>query len=104
MSLKPLAYEVLLSLASKESHGWSLVKQIERRAEGRYKVQPGSLYRTIQNLIRDDYIEEAESRIDPDLDDERRRYFRLTPNGRTAIREETERLRPLIEMATKLKI
>jgi DNA-binding PadR family transcriptional regulator len=104
LSLKPLAYEILLSLGLKESHGWSLVKQIQRRAEGRYKVQPGSLYRTIQNLIRDGYIEETESRIDRDLDDERRRYFRLTPAGRNAILAETERLRPLVELAARLKI
>ena len=85
LPLKPLVFQVLLALSDSERHGWSLVREVQERTGGA-RVLPANFYRSLRGMLADGLIEEAGQRDD----DERRRYFRLTPLGQTvAIRRET---------------
>jgi DNA-binding PadR family transcriptional regulator len=90
LPLKPLVFQVLLSLAGGERHGWSLVREIQQRG-GFGRIMPGNFYRTLRSMLADGLI--AESRERPaDDDDERRRYFRLTQLGERVAAAEARRL------------
>jgi DNA-binding PadR family transcriptional regulator len=78
LPLKPVVFQIMLILTQGEHHGWSIVKELERRANDGKKILPGNLYRTLRTMLSLDLIEESATRPDPELDDERRRYFRLT--------------------------
>lgn len=99
LPLKPALYLMLLSLTDGDRHGYGLKKEIFRRTDGRVKLGAGTLYRSIRQLVDLGLIEESDRRPDPALDDERRRYFRLTRLGREAARAETERLADLVRIA-----
>jgi DNA-binding PadR family transcriptional regulator len=93
------AFQILLALASGERHGYEIMIEIARESGGALRLGPTTLYRTIRTLLKMGLIEEADERPDPELDDQRRRYYRLTPAGRQAARAETERLRRLVAVA-----
>ena len=94
MDLKPLVFQVLLALADGERHGWSLVREIQQRGDFD-QIMPGNFYRTLRAMLADGLIEEvAGRRTDPE--DERRRYFRLTPGGQHAAAAEARRLEALV--------
>ena len=97
--LTPAAFQILLALAGGERHGYDILLAIARESGGALRLGPTTLYRTIRTLLKDGLIEEADERPDPALDDQRRRYYRLTPAGREAARAETERLRRLVAVA-----
>ena len=78
--MKPLVFQVLLALADGERHGWSLVREVQQRG-GFGRIMPGNFYRTLRAMLADGLIDESPDRPAPDEDDERRRYFRLTPLG-----------------------
>src|SRR5688572_27941664 len=90
-SLLPLpasVFHILVALADGELHGYGIMKEVAARTEGKVRLGPGTLYGSIKRLIEDGLIEESDSRPDPDLDDERRRYYRLTDFGqRVAVSE-----------------
>ena len=94
--LKPLVFQILLSLAGGERHGWSLVREIQQRGEfGR--IMPGNFYRTLRGMLADGLIETLPDDRRPDeSDDERRRYFRLTRDGRNVAAAEARRLEALV--------
>jgi DNA-binding PadR family transcriptional regulator len=102
--LKPLVFEILLVLAGGERHGWDLVRELERRAGGAVKILPGNLYRSLREMMATGLIEESARRPDPGLDDERRRYFRVTKAGRQAARAEATRLAGLLSEAQALRL
>src|ERR1039458_4104763 len=77
--LPPAVFHILLSLGEGERHGYALRREISLRTGGRLKLGPGVLYGSIQKLLGLGLIEESDSRPDPHLDDERRRYYRITP-------------------------
>src|SRR5918996_5209404 len=79
--LTPVSFEILLALAGGEQHGYAVMLEIERRTSGGVSLHAGSLYRTLNRLLEAGLIEELEERPDPEDDDKRRRYYRLTPNG-----------------------
>jgi DNA-binding PadR family transcriptional regulator len=93
--LKPLVFQVLLALVEGESHGWSLVREVQQRG-GFDRIMPGNFYRTLRAMLADGLIEEAPGREDPTADDERRRYFRLTAAGADAASAEARRLEALV--------
>ena len=95
--LPRLAFQILLALARCESHGYAIAKEVERNSDGRSKPSTGSLYLSMEKLHTQALIEESENR--PDKDDARRRYFRITPLGRSVARAETERLLHLVNLA-----
>ena len=97
--LTPAAFQILLVLAGGERHGYDIMNEIARESGGALRLGPTTLYRTIRALLQMGLIEETDERPDPELDDQRRRYYRLTPAGREAARAETERLRRLVAVA-----
>lgn len=99
LPLKHLDYLALLSLADQDLHGYGIKKEIERRTEGRLSPGAGSLYRCLGQLEDRGLIEESSWRPDPALDDDRRRYFRITRWGREVAAAETDRLASLVRAA-----
>ena len=94
--LKPVVFQIMLSLSVGELHGYAIVKEVESRMEGGKKILPGNLYRTLRHLLDQGLIEESKRRPDPSLDDERRRYFRLTSFGSRVARAEANRLERVV--------
>jgi len=93
--LKPLVFQVLLALVEGERHGWSLVREVQQRG-GFDQLMPGNFYRTLRGMLAEGLIEEAPGRANGEPDDERRRYFRLTPSGQQAVGAEARRLEALV--------
>jgi DNA-binding PadR family transcriptional regulator len=87
-----VTFEILLALAEGEAHGYAILRDIAARTDGRLSLHPGTLYRALGRLLEDGLVEELEERPDPVLDDERRRYYRLTDAGRRAAAREATRL------------
>ena len=85
-------FQVLVALADGEKHGYAIGKEIEARTDGQVQLRAATLYTVIKRLLDNGYIDENAPRPDPDLDDERRRYYRLTPRGRKAAEAEALRL------------
>jgi len=88
--LTPVVFEILVSLATGDRHGYSILTDVRERTST--LLRPGSLYRAIARLLDDGLVEELDERPDPKLDDERRRYYRLTDLGRQVAAREAVRL------------
>jgi DNA-binding MarR family transcriptional regulator len=99
LPLTPAVFHIMLSLADGERHGYSILREVERYTDGKLKLGPTTLYRSIRQMLSAGLIEEAEERPDLELDDERRRYYRLTGFGRCVALAETRRLERLVMMA-----
>ena len=99
--LKPLVFETLLALTEEPQHGWSLVRVVQERLAGD-RILPGNFYRTLRRMLADGLIEviAAKNRAE----DERRRYFRLTPRGERIARDEARRLQALVLDARTQKL
>lgn len=97
--LSPAVFHILLSLGEGERHGYALKREISLRTGGRLNPGPGVLYGSINKMLELGLIEESDARPDPHLDDERRRYYRITPWGRKVAQAETARMRELVQMA-----
>lgn len=93
------AVHVLLSLADGEKHGYAVLKHIQRSTAGEVKLNVSTLYGVLQRLEREGLIAESSARPDPVLDDERRRYFRITDRGTEVLRSEMARYRRLLVLA-----
>lgn len=104
LPLKPLEFHILLVLIDHDAHGYALVKQLEQRLPRGGKVLPGALYRTLNRLEEVGLIEESDWRPDPLLDDERRRYFRISDFGRRVATAEAERLEALVAESRAKKL
>jgi DNA-binding PadR family transcriptional regulator len=89
----------LLALADGERHGYGIMLEVERSTGGELRMGPGTLYGSIKRMLAADLIAESDVRPDPALDDERRRYYRLTTRGRQALGGETARLERLVRLA-----
>jgi DNA-binding PadR family transcriptional regulator len=98
LPLKPNWFHVLLSLASREQHGYGIMQEVLDRTGGKVRLWPATLYGTIKRLIEADLIEESGSRPAPEMDDARRRYYRLTRLGRRVLGAESERLEDLVRV------
>ncbi len=96
LPLKPLDLQLLLSLAEEERHGYGLVQDIAERTDGLVALEPGNLYRVIKRLLADGLVAETDRRAVPGLDDERRRYYRITPLGGRVLAAEIARLKALV--------
>jgi DNA-binding PadR family transcriptional regulator len=99
LPLAPALFHILLSLGEGERHGYVLKREIAKRTNGKLKVGPGVLYGSINKMLGFGLIEESDERPDPHLDDERRRYYRITNFGRQVARAEAARMRDLADMA-----
>jgi DNA-binding PadR family transcriptional regulator len=97
--LTPAVYHILLALSDGEKHGYAIMKDVEAQTAGRVKMGPGTLYGSVKRMIAANLIEEAAERPDPELDDERRRYYRLSGLGRSVVAAETQRLSQAVKVA-----
>ena len=96
LPLKPVDFQLLLALAEGERHGYGLVQAIAEHTQGIVTLEPGNLYRIIKRLLADGLVAETDRRAVPELDDERRRYYRLTALGGRVLAEEVRRLEALV--------
>lgn len=97
--LTPVVFHILLALADGECHGYAIMKNVAATTEGHVRLGPGTLYGTIKRLIEGGLIEESDERPDPEMDDERRRYYRLTELGGRVARAEVEHLFKTVHLA-----
>jgi DNA-binding PadR family transcriptional regulator len=98
LPLKPHWFHVLLSLADQEQHGYGIMQEVLDRTNGKVRLWPATLYGTLKRLIDADLIVESAERPAPELDDARRRYYRLTPFGRRVLAAESARLEDLVRV------
>jgi DNA-binding PadR family transcriptional regulator len=99
LPLTPAMFHILLALADSERHGYHIMQEVELRTEGKMRLGPGTLYGSIKRMLADGLIEESDERPDPELDDERRRYYRLTDFGYRVAGAEAQRLALLVKAA-----
>ena len=99
LPLTPAVFHVLLALAGGERHGYAIMQEVAESTEGRIKMGPGTLYGTIKRLLEARLIEESDERPDAALDDERRRYYRLTGVGEQVVKAEARRYAGIVAMA-----
>jgi len=94
-------FHILLSLVGSEQHGYGIMQEVLERTNGDVRIWPATLYGALQRMIADGLIEESEERPAPELDDARRRYYKLTRLGRRVLDLECERLREMLRMAQR---
>ena len=94
--LKTQWFQIMLSLAGGEQHGYGIMNEVLQRTAGKVRLWPATLYGSIKRLIEAELIEESDERPAPELDDARRRYYRLTALGRRVLDAECERLQELV--------
>ena len=99
LPLTPAVFHILLALADRERHGYDIMRHVEATTAGRIRMGPGTLYGTVKRLLQSKWIEESEDRPDPEQDDERRRYYRLTELGRRVARAEASRYAQTVKLA-----
>jgi len=101
LPLSPAAFSILLALKDGEKHGYAILRAVSEQSDEAVKLLPGTLYNLLKRMLDQGWIEELEERPDPALDDERRRYYRLTGLGETVASLEAERLAELVRTARK---
>lgn len=104
LPLTPAVLNILLALADEERHGYGIMQEVEARTEGETRLGPGTLYGSIKRMLADGLIEDSDERPDPAMDDQRRRYYRITEFGRRVVGAEAERLQSLVSAARAKKI
>jgi DNA-binding PadR family transcriptional regulator len=99
LPLPPATFHILIALAREDRHGYAVMQEVEERTEGAIRLSAGTLYRSIQRMLDQGLIRETRKRPAPELDDERRRYYRITPLGEAVARAEARRMAELVRMA-----
>jgi DNA-binding PadR family transcriptional regulator len=99
LPLTPAVFHVLLALSDGDRHGYAIMSEVANNTSGRVKMGPGTLYGTIKRLLDGGLLEESNRRPDPSLDDERRRYYRLTSLGQRVLKAEARRYEQVTQLA-----
>lgn len=99
LPLTPAMFHVLVALADGEKHGYAIIKEVARRTNGAVRLRPTTLYTVLKRFDADGLIVESNERPGPSLDDERRRYYRLTERGRAVAQAEAKRLADALAFA-----
>ncbi len=100
LPLTHLSFQILLALADQDRHGYGIIKEVAQRTDGAIRPATGTLYAAVQRLMDDGLIDQSEWRPeDPESDDERRRYYRLTKYGRAVAAAEAARLAQILSVA-----
>jgi len=99
LPLPPATFHILLAVAEEHRHGYAIIQDVAVRTNGELKLSAGTLYRSIQRMLDQGLIVETQDRPAPELDDERRRYYRIAPFGAAVARAEARRLTQLVSMA-----
>lgn len=97
--LQPAVFHILMALAEEDRHGYAIIQTISGQTEGRVRIGAATLYRSLQRMLEDGLVSELDERPTPEEDDERRRYYRITPTGRKVAKAETQRLADLVRLA-----
>ena len=104
LPLTPAVFNILLALADGEKHGYGIMQEVEANTKGQVLMGPGTLYGSIKRMLQAGLIEESDERADPEMDDQRRRYYKLTGLGRRTLRMEAERLAAQLKIARAKKV
>jgi DNA-binding PadR family transcriptional regulator len=99
LPLTPAVLDIMVALGDDELHGYAIMQEVRRRTDGRRRLAPGTLYRSLKQMEQRGWVAQSEERPEPGLEDERRRYFRLTEFGRRVALAEVERLEGLVGAA-----
>ena len=99
LPLTPAVLDIVVALGDDELHGYGIMREVRRRTGGRRRLAPGTLYRSLRQMQEKGLVAESEARPEADLDDERRRYYRLTELGRRVAVAEVERLEGVVRAA-----
>lgn len=99
LPLTPAVFHILLALVEGEKHGYAIMQDAEANSDGSLRMGPGTLYGSIKRMLASGLIEECDERPDPELDDQRRRYYQLTGLGRRVAGAESRRLASLVTLA-----
>lgn len=104
LPLTPAVFHILLALADQERHGYGIMQEVTAMTQNHVHMGPGTLYGSIKRMRKANLIEESDERPDPELDDERRRYYRLTDLGRQVVAAEARRLSGLMNVAQAKRV
>ena len=104
LPLPAATFQILLALVGEERHGYAIMREVSERTDGALRLGPGTLYGTLNRLLESGLVEEGSERADPDVGDERRRYYRLTKLGLDVARAEAKRLESLVRAARRKKL
>jgi DNA-binding PadR family transcriptional regulator len=99
LPLPPATFHILLALADDDRHGYGIIQEVAARTSGEIRLSAGTLYRSLQRMLEQGLVVETRERPAPELDDERRRYYRITPLGRSVAEAEARRLSRLVKLA-----
>ena len=102
--LTPAVLHILLALSTKERHGYGIMKQVEADSQARVYMGPGTLYGSLGRMIEAGLIRESDKKIDPDMDDERRIYYKITGLGQKALAAELERYREVVAVSKQKRL
>ena len=104
LPLTPAVFHILLALTDSEKHGYAIMQEVEQISGGTVNMGPGTLYGSIKRMLAAGLIAESDERPDPEMDDQRRRYYRLTGLGGQVVRAESRRLAALVALAKKKEV
>jgi DNA-binding PadR family transcriptional regulator len=104
LPLPPVWFHLLLALTNQERHGYALMQDVAAESGGKIRLGPGTLYGALKRLLALRLVEESGRRPDSDLEDQRRRYYRLTPLGRRALAAEAARHASLVQLAQSKRV
>src|SRR5277367_6148345 len=99
LPLQPATFHILMAVAEDDRHGYAIIQDVAARTGGELKLSAGTLYRSIQRMLEQGLLVETRERPAPADDDERRRYYRITPYGKAVARAEVTRLHQLVKFA-----
>jgi DNA-binding PadR family transcriptional regulator len=99
MPLRPIEFQILLTLAGEDRHGYGIMREAARLTGGELQLEAGTLYRALHRMLKAGWVAESPRQADPAIDDERRRYYRLTAHGRRVASDEAQRLSRLVSAA-----
>ena len=102
--LTPAVFHILLALSTGERHGYGIMKQVEADSQGRVTMGPGTLYGSLKRMLEAGLVRESDKRVDPEMDDERRIYYRITGTGAEALAAELERYQRIVTIAQQRKL
>jgi len=104
LPLRPSVFHILLALSDGDLHGYGIMQEVAEHTAGQIKLGPGTLYGTIKRLLSGKLIVEVDERPDPEMDDERRRYYRLTDFGQKVLKAEVQRISRMVSVAQRKRL
>ena len=104
LPLTPTVFHILLALSDGDLHGYGIMQEVAEHTAGQIRLGPGTLYGAIKRLLSNRLIVETDERPDPELDDERRRYYRLTDIGQQVLKEEVQRISKMVSIAQRKRL